>query len=149
MVRDDIRRRFRIAPEKLHVIYNGVDVGHFHPRERERLRQRTRADLGIGADDPAFVYVGSGFARKGLRLAIDALARAANPRFRLLVAGRDRDVAKFERRARSAGVAARCTFLAARTTCGRRMRPPTASCCRASMIHSAQPCSKRWQWDCL
>jgi len=123
MVRDDIRRRFRIAPEKLHVIYNGVDVGHFHPRERERLRQRTRADLGIGADDPVFVYVGSGFARKGLRSAIDALARAANPRFRLLVAGRDRDVAKFERRARSAGVAARVHFLGGQED----MRPPYAA----------------------
>lgn len=123
MVRDDIRRRFRVDPEKLHVIYNGVDIEHFHPRERERLRQRARAELGIGTEDSVFVYVGSGFARKGLRSAIDALARAADPRFQLLVAGRDRDVAKFEHRARAAGVAARVHFLGGRED----MRPPYAA----------------------
>ena len=34
MVRDEILRAFRVAPEKLHVIYNGVDLQHFHPRSR-------------------------------------------------------------------------------------------------------------------
>ena len=123
MVRDDIRRRFRVDPEKLHVIYNGVDIEHFHPRERERLRQRSRAELGIAVDESVFVYVGSGFARKGLRSAIDALARAADTRFRLLVAGRDRDLASFERRARAVGVGAKVHFLGGRED----MRPPYAA----------------------
>jgi len=38
MVSDEIRRGFRIAPEKLHVVYNGVDLEHFHPRKRDELR---------------------------------------------------------------------------------------------------------------
>ena len=123
MVREDIRRRFRIAPEKLHVIYNGVDVEQFHPRERARWRESTRAQLGIAAQETVFVYVGSGFARKGLGSAIDGLARAGNPNFRLLVAGRDRDQHRFERRARALGVAARVHFLGGRED----MRPPYAA----------------------
>ena len=123
MVREDVRRSFRIDPEKLHVIYNGVDVAHFHPRERERLRVAARAELRIGAADTAFIYVGSGFARKGLGAAIDALARAARPDFRLLVAGRDRDLEHFRRHAQRAGVGERVDFLGGRDD----MRAPYAA----------------------
>jgi UDP-glucose:(heptosyl)LPS alpha-1,3-glucosyltransferase len=114
MVRDEIRRAFRIAPEKLHVIYNGVDLEHFHPRERERLRGAARAELGCRPRDIVFLHVGSGFARKGLDAAIDALAAAGNEAFWLAVAGRDRDLEKFRQRAKAAGVAKRVHFFGGR-----------------------------------
>ncbi len=114
IVRDEIRRAFRIAPEKLHVIYNGVDLEHFHPRERERLRGAARAELGCRPRDTVFLHVGSGFARKGLDAAIDALAAAGNEAFWLAVAGRDRDLEKFRQRAKAAGVAKRVHFFGGR-----------------------------------
>lgn len=114
MVRDEIRRGFRIAPEKLHVIYSGVDLEHFHPRERERLRGPARAELGCNPRDTVFLFVGSGFARKGLGAAIDALAAARNEGHWLLVVGRDRHQQKFTRRAQKAGVASRVRFLGAK-----------------------------------
>ena len=55
MVRDEIRRGFRIPPEKLHVIYNGVDLEHFHPRERERRRGAARGELGCRPRDTVSV----------------------------------------------------------------------------------------------
>jgi UDP-glucose:(heptosyl)LPS alpha-1,3-glucosyltransferase len=123
MVREDVRRSFRVDPEKLHVIYNGIDVEQFHPRERSRLREAARTELGLSARDTVFIYVGSGFARKGLGAAIDALAKARNPTYRLLVAGRDRDLARFVRRAQEAGVGERVRFLGGRDD----MRPPYAA----------------------
>jgi UDP-glucose:(heptosyl)LPS alpha-1,3-glucosyltransferase len=108
MVRDEVRRAFRIAPEKLHVIYNGVDLEHFHPRERARLRGAARAELGCRPRDTLFLFVGSGFARKGLSATIDALAAASREAFWLVVAGRDRDAKKFRQQARAAGLE-RCT----------------------------------------
>jgi UDP-glucose:(heptosyl)LPS alpha-1,3-glucosyltransferase len=110
MVREEIRRAFRIAPEKLHVIYNGVDLEHFHPRERERLRGAARAELGCRPRETVFLHVGSGFARKGLGAAIEALAAARNEAFWLVAVGRDRDVKKFQRQARAAGVERRVRF---------------------------------------
>jgi UDP-glucose:(heptosyl)LPS alpha-1,3-glucosyltransferase len=110
MVRADILRAFRIDPGKLHVIYNGVDLEHFHPRERAR-REAARASLGYGPRDMVFLFVGSGFPRKGLGAAIDALAAAREPRFRLLVVGKDRYQARFAERARAAGLAERVRFL--------------------------------------
>ncbi|TAK87966.1 MAG: glycosyltransferase family 1 protein [Betaproteobacteria bacterium] len=102
MVRDEIRRAFRIEPEKLHVIYSGIDLEHFHPREREHLRGAARAELGCAPRDTVFLHVGSGFARKGLDAAIEALGLAANPAFWLVVVGRDRERAKYEQKANTA-----------------------------------------------
>jgi UDP-glucose:(heptosyl)LPS alpha-1,3-glucosyltransferase len=103
MVRDEVRRTFRIAPEKLHVIYSGVDLEHFHPRERERLRGAARAELGCAPRDTVFLHVGSGFARKGLDATIDAFALAANPAYWLVVVGEDRARAAYQRKAKALG----------------------------------------------
>jgi UDP-glucose:(heptosyl)LPS alpha-1,3-glucosyltransferase len=111
MVRDEVRREFRIAPDKLHVIYNGVDLQHFHPRERERRRGAARAEIGCRPRDTVYVFVGSGFERKGLAAAIDAFAAARNDGFWLVVVGRDRDLDKFRSRASAAGLEGRTRFV--------------------------------------
>jgi len=110
MVRDEIQRGFRVAPEKLHVIYSGVDLEHFHPRLREALRGKTRSELGCHPRDTVFLFVGSGFARKGLDAALEALAAAANESFWLVVVGRDREESRFIHYARKAGLAGRVLF---------------------------------------
>lgn len=122
MVRDEVAAAFRIAPDRLHVIYNGIDLQQFHPRERERSRAATRAELGVAEGETVFLFVGSGFARKGLDAAIAALAQCAaqgsaqfpGNRFRLVVAGRDRQAARFAGQARAAGLAERVQFLGGR-----------------------------------
>ena len=110
MVREEIRRGFRIAPEKLHVIHNGVDLEHFHPRERARRRGAARAELGCRPRDTVFLFVGSGFERKGLDAAIDALAAARNEALWLVIVGRDRHLEKFRRQAHAAGLEGRTRF---------------------------------------
>jgi UDP-glucose:(heptosyl)LPS alpha-1,3-glucosyltransferase len=87
MVRDEVQRGFRIAPEKLHVIYNGIDLEHFHPRLREGLRGAARAELGCSPRDSVFLFVGSGFSRKGLDAAIAAALQGSHW---LAVVGKDR-----------------------------------------------------------
>lgn len=114
MVKEEIQRAFRVAPEKLHVIYNGVDLAHFHPRQREALRGAARAELGCHPRDTLFLFVGSGFARKGLGAAIDALAETASESLWLLVVGKDGEQARFESQARARGVGARVRFLGAK-----------------------------------
>jgi UDP-glucose:(heptosyl)LPS alpha-1,3-glucosyltransferase len=95
MVRGEIERRFGVAREKLHVVYNGVDLEQFHPRRRAELRSRTRTELGVGERDFLFLFVGSGFWRKGLDAALAALAASGAASLRLAVAGKDRERARF------------------------------------------------------
>ena len=103
MVSEEIRRGFRIAPEKLHVVYNGVDLEHFHPRKRDELRGATRAELGCQPRDTLFLFVGAGFARKGLDATIAALKIAAQGAFWLLVVGTDRESRRYAALAASLG----------------------------------------------
>jgi UDP-glucose:(heptosyl)LPS alpha-1,3-glucosyltransferase len=114
MVRDEIQRGFRVDPGKLHVIYNGVDLEHFNPRARETLRGKARAELGCHPRDTLFLFVGSGFARKGLDAAIAALAQSKNESFWLLVVGKDREESRFQDLSNKLNLGNRVRFLGGR-----------------------------------
>ena len=111
MVRGEIERRFGVAPNKLHVIYNGVDLEYFHPRHRTEFRAAARAELGAGPKDFLFLFVGSGFWRKGLDAAIAAIAACREPSFRLAAAGRDRDAARYAAQGAAVGLGDRLRLL--------------------------------------
>lgn len=108
MVRDDIRERHGLADERLRVIYNAIDSNTFSPHLAS-ARAATRASLGIADDRIVFLLVGSGFERKGVGRAIEALAGVAAPA-QLLVVGRDRAPARYAALARRRGVIDRVTF---------------------------------------
>jgi len=114
MVLDEIRRRFALAPEKLHLIHNGVDLEFFHPRHRAAMRAAARAELGVAAGEVLFAFVGSGFARKGLDAAICALAACGDASYRLAVAGRDRSASRFASLADARSVGGRVHLLGGR-----------------------------------
>jgi UDP-glucose:(heptosyl)LPS alpha-1,3-glucosyltransferase len=111
MVRDDIAARFGTPDEKLHVIYNGVDLEHFHPRLRAEHRAATRASLGIDDATPVILFVGSGFERKGIPALLPALARMKRGNAVLLVVGRDRKERDMQALAVRLGIAGRVRFL--------------------------------------
>ncbi|MDD5250027.1 MAG: glycosyltransferase family 4 protein [Rhodocyclaceae bacterium] len=113
MVKDDIIRHYGVDAAKLHVIYNGLDLDAFHPDLASRHRREHRQRLGIPEDAPVFVFVGSGFARKGVATLIDAAARMRNRDAHFLIVGKDKRGARYARQAQRAGVAGRCHFLGA------------------------------------
>jgi len=110
MVAGEIRRRFGLAAEKLHVIHNGVDLEHFHPRVRAEHRTAMRARLRIAKDAVVFLFVGTGFQRKGLPRLLDAFARLADGSDRLAIVGVDRSERAMRSRAARLGIAHRVTF---------------------------------------
>ena len=111
MVRGEITARFSIDPAKLVLVRNAVDAESFHPRLREAHRAAMRVQLGIPADAPVALHVGSGFERKGVATLLHALARS--PRWRGMVVGRDKRLAHYARLARQLGVAGRVHFAGA------------------------------------
>jgi UDP-glucose:(heptosyl)LPS alpha-1,3-glucosyltransferase len=88
--RNEISLRFGLPPERIAVVRNGVDLARFPPARRDAASSALRSRLGIGADETIFLYVGSGFARKG----VGALARAAvrlartGAKFRVVIVGK-------------------------------------------------------------
>jgi len=101
--KEEIIRHYNFPPEQIQVIYNGVDSNRFHTALREKLRKDVRDRLGITVDDRVVLFLGSGFERKGLRFAIEALSMMHDPKIKLIVAGRD-DSRRYKRQAIRLGV---------------------------------------------
>jgi len=93
----------------VHVVPNGVDIERFRPPEPDE-RARARAALGVDDDRTVAVFIGHEFERKGLPIAMDALAGA--PGVALLVVGGTPDmIRRAEAQARSADVGERVAFV--------------------------------------
>ena len=112
MVKAEIRAWFGVPEPKLHVIYSGVDTEKYHPRLRESLRESARRRYGIPEDAVLFLFVGSGFERKGMRRLVEALA-GLPPEAHLLVVGKDKGARRYEALAASLGLAPRLRFAGA------------------------------------
>lgn len=123
LVRDEIMRLYAVDPAKLHVIYNGIDLEAFHPELAASHRVSVRADLGLAGDVPIFVFVGSGFARKGVATLIRAAALMHNRNARFWIIGQDKHGTRYARLAKRLGVAERFHFLGAQ----RDVRPYLAA----------------------
>ncbi|MDP2432972.1 MAG: glycosyltransferase family 4 protein [Pseudomonadota bacterium] len=109
MVRDEIVRYYGVDPHRLHVIPNGVDTQVFHPGLRALHRAALRQKLGIADDHPLFLFVGSGFERKGVDLLLDVWPDLEQ-NVHLALVGHDRRVDRYRRRAESLGLAERVHF---------------------------------------
>lgn len=113
LVRDEIVAHFGIAADKLHVVHNGVDQQRFHPRLRARHRADVRRAHGIPDQAPLFLFVGSGFERKGVSALLQSFARPAFHDARLAIVGADRHQRRYMRQAAALGVGARAHFVGA------------------------------------
>ncbi|MCP4004458.1 MAG: glycosyltransferase family 4 protein [bacterium] len=106
----DIANRYGVSRERLVVTRTGVDVMRFSPQNREEFSGPLRRELGI--EGPVALFVGSGFARKGLDRAIDGLAKSG-AEASLLVAGAG-DPRPYRQQAQRLGIAEQVRFLGVR-----------------------------------
>lgn len=113
MVAGEVQSHFGLVPEKLQVIYNGVDLAHFHPGLRAEAHKSVRAGLGVPGDAMMFLLVGSGFERKGVAQLLQSFARmdeSARSKACVVVVGEDRKAAAMHTLARQLGIADRVYF---------------------------------------
>lgn len=112
--KEEIIRHYRASPEKIRVIYNGVDLQRFHPDNRVKYREEMRTRWGIDETTFVLLFVGSGFERKGLRCLIQAAGRLYHKhgfrRFKIVVAGKGKRE-KYLRTAQSIGIETHLHFV--------------------------------------
>jgi UDP-glucose:(heptosyl)LPS alpha-1,3-glucosyltransferase len=92
MVRQDMIRWYHLPADRITVVYNGVDIERFHPRNRQ-WREEIRRSHGIG-DEFLILFISNNFRMKGLGYLIRALSQMKQEEsspFKLLVLGRDRE----------------------------------------------------------
>jgi UDP-glucose:(heptosyl)LPS alpha-1,3-glucosyltransferase len=86
MVANEIVDLYGYPAERIDLVRNGVPFDRF--RFDPELREKSRAELNLKQDQIALLFAGSGWERKGLLFAIQAMALCKDRRIRLLVAGR-------------------------------------------------------------
>ena len=86
MVKQEIIDLYNYPAAQIDVVPNGVPLDKF--RFDPALREKSRDDLELEPDEIALLFVGSGWERKGLLFAIEAIALCKNRKMHLLVAGR-------------------------------------------------------------
>ncbi|MDC9596835.1 glycosyltransferase family 4 protein [Xenorhabdus anantnagensis] len=107
MIKREVMEDFGLPDEKISVIYNAIDQSQFFPTgEAERLA--LRQEYAIPAQSKCFVYVGSGFERKGLKAAIEAISMTDAY---LVVVGQDKEENKYKQLVNSLGCHERIRFM--------------------------------------
>ncbi len=106
----EIATRYAVPKDRLTTIYNGVDIDRFHPRNRETQAATLQKELQV--EGPVVLFVGNGFHRKGLDIALQGLADSGQ-QVTLLVAGAG-DRPSYAKLAERLGITARVKFLGPR-----------------------------------
>ena len=109
LVRRDLIGQFHLPPKRVTTIYNGVDLERFRPTSDSAARNEIRRRFEIPETAQVVLFVGNGFARKGLGFLIDAVA-AMQDRPYLLIVGTDRAVGAFRARAERNDITSRVLF---------------------------------------
>ena len=142
MVVNEIIDLYRYPADKIDLVRNGVPLDKF--RFDPELREKSRAELKLKPDQIALLFAGSGWERKGLLFAIEAMAICKNRKLRLLVAGRGECKAVQNDTPPVLARRSRYNFSAKLQTLCRSTRLRTSSFCRQFTIRSPMPASKRW-----
>jgi len=105
----DVLREWRVNPQRLHVMRNGVDLQRFHRHAETGLRASVGLQAGQG---PLLVSVGHLIERKGHHLVIEALAALlpTHPQARLVVIGEGPERAALQALIQKLGVQAQVTL---------------------------------------
>ena len=107
---------YHTAPERFHSLPPGIERDRVAPPDKEAVRRRMRARLGLSEGNHLLLFIGSGFATKGLdRLlkGLQGLPPAVLENTWLYVLGQDK-AASFERMAARLGVGRRVRFMGGR-----------------------------------
>ena len=121
----DLVDRVGVAPERIGVIYYGIDAEQFRPPLAGE-RDATRAELGWPADRPVVLFIGAlGDRRKGfdtLHKAWEMLTRRSATDPLLVVIGQGALLPEWQQRTRAAGLERSITYLGFRNDVPRLVR---------------------------
>ena len=114
LVRRQICRRYGLTDQEVEVVYNGIDLERFHPRNISRHRSAVRNELGLEDDVPVVLFVANDYERKGLGTLLRALGRLDNGA--CLVIGKERPHrrSRFAKMATDLGIQEQVHFIGVR-----------------------------------
>ncbi len=115
MVAEEIRAEYGVTDQKLHIVYNGVDLSKYSRESVVKSRESVRGEFAIPLEAPLVLYVGSGYQRKGVAPLLKAMAQSELRTVGawLAVVGADKHLDRYRKLAESLKVADRVVFAGA------------------------------------
>ena len=110
LVKNQIMKYYNVPSEKIHVIYNSVDMNRFSPENRPDCRLKIRNRHGIDPQKRIVFFAGNNFKLKGLQMLLEAVAILGQKNVCVMVAGGD-PIKAYEKRSEKLGIRDQVVFL--------------------------------------
>lgn len=94
MVKDEIIRTYDINPNKIDIIYNGIE---FIEVDYQKSFQKLSKEFGVIQDQPILLYVGSGFKRKGVEEFLRIFAMLKTKDVKAFVVGKENNMSYYQK----------------------------------------------------
>ncbi|OEU61344.1 MAG: hypothetical protein BA867_02295 [Desulfobacterales bacterium S5133MH16] len=119
MVKEQIVDRYGLPPGRIEVVYSGVDHNILNPTLKSE-KKRFKKELGLPQNALILLFIGNGFARKGLQYLIQTLGSLpSHLPIILLVVGKDKHEERYRHLAQVQGCSHCVQFLGYRKDVGR------------------------------
>jgi UDP-glucose:(heptosyl)LPS alpha-1,3-glucosyltransferase len=116
MVKKEVLHYYNVPEDKITVVHNGVEWKEFEKHFSLWVEKKSKISRAIDLD-PAlfhFLFIGNGYARKGLDKLLEALAILPTKEFHLSVIGRDKQFDKYMQKTSSLGLSENVSFFGER-----------------------------------
>jgi len=105
MVKEQIIKYYKINPNKIEVVYNGINIKEF---DKEKAKKRLQREFKID-DEKIILFVGSGFERKGVKEFFEILSIINYP-FKAFVVGKEKKIKRFKELAKKLKIQTKVYF---------------------------------------
>lgn len=109
MIKNQIIDTYDIDEKKIEVIYNGINLEPFNYQKSYR-KLKHEFNLEHFVSEKVFLYVGSGFKRKGVEEFLEILSKLENKNFRAFIVGKEKKIKYYKDLAISLGLEHRVVF---------------------------------------
>jgi len=93
MIKNEIINTYKINPEKISVIYNGIKIKEFN---YQRSFDKLSKEFSIKQEQKILLYVGSGFKRKGVEEFLMLISKLSNPNIKAFVVGKEKKLSHYQ-----------------------------------------------------
>ncbi len=100
-VKNDIIKHYGIEPSKIAVVYNGVSANTLDSAE---CKEAVCSEFGISQDKKIILFVGSGFARKGVAEFLQTLSKLGRDDYAVLIVGKEKKMSAYQKKAKELGI---------------------------------------------
>jgi len=93
MVKKDIISSYDVDPDKIHVVYNGINLKEVN---YESSSTKIKAEFDIKLEEKVILFVGSGFKRKGVDEFIQIINELRDYKFKAFIIGKDKNLSFYK-----------------------------------------------------